>query len=671
MPHTLRRPLRLALSLSLAALALPQARAQFIAPTKEELTMTSQPEVPGAAAVYLDREEITDDKTHTWTIYARMKILTERGKDQATVEVRQYHITDTVLGYTVVDIQGRTIHPDGTIIPFTGKPFEKLIERTEGFKENAKVFTLPDVEVGSIIEYRFTLQYDDRVTYIPEWLIQSPFFTRRAHYIWNAKLSGNASVAGYSAAIAWTVVLPKGVDVVQTRTPGTAVDSGASKLELNIHDVPPIPDEEFMPPIASLSYRVLFNFSTYKTPDEFWKAEGKLWSAAHDKFIGPGPKVKAAVQQLVAPSDTQDQKLRKLYAAVMQLDNASFDRQHSAQEDKSQGLNPAKSADDILERKRGNATQLTELFVAMARAAGMKAYLMGVTARDRNRFVPAYLNFRQLNDYVAIVTVDGKEQFFDPGQRYCPYQHLAWKDTFAQGVRQTDGGTAIDGTPGEPYAASRTQRVANLTMDDQGNVTGTVKMAWTGAPALTWRQTSLRVDNTGLVNDLQGAVERLVPKEMDVKLSGIQNLDDYEQPLIVTFDVKGHIASATGKRLLVPGDIFEARSVARFPHEKRDYPVYFQFPYMTQDAVRIAIPSSLSVESLPPAQKLPFEKFAAYSLTTESTPASITVRRDLLLSNIIYTPAEYSNLRTFYSQFQAKDQEPAVLKVVAAPSSGN
>src|ERR1035438_1845704 len=64
------------------------ARAQWTVPTEEELKMTSQPEVPGAAAVYLFREEITDDKMHNWSKYVRLKVLMERGKEYANVEIR-------------------------------------------------------------------------------------------------------------------------------------------------------------------------------------------------------------------------------------------------------------------------------------------------------------------------------------------------------------------------------------------------------------------------------------------------------------------------------------------------------------------------------------------------------------------------------------------------------
>jgi hypothetical protein len=60
------------LFLAIAAPAL--VRAQFQPPTDEELKMTSDPKAPGAAAVYLYREETTDDHMHFHSYYERIKV---------------------------------------------------------------------------------------------------------------------------------------------------------------------------------------------------------------------------------------------------------------------------------------------------------------------------------------------------------------------------------------------------------------------------------------------------------------------------------------------------------------------------------------------------------------------------------------------------------------------
>jgi hypothetical protein len=157
--------------------------AQFQQPTTEELKMTADPKAPGAAAVYFNIEEISNDPYHYQSYYARIKVLTEKGKDLATVEL-PYFSTN----FRIADIKARTIHPDGTIIPLVGKPEDLLISKTnfkngDSLQFNQKVFTLPSVEVGSILEYRYEVHYDKDSFISPTWQVQHPYFVHKSHYV--------------------------------------------------------------------------------------------------------------------------------------------------------------------------------------------------------------------------------------------------------------------------------------------------------------------------------------------------------------------------------------------------------------------------------------------------------------------------------------------------------
>ena len=299
----------------------------------------------------------------------------------------------------------------------------------------------------------------------------------------------------------------------------------------------------------------------------------------------------------------------------------------------------------------------------MARAAGMKSYLAAVSDRSQRVFFPSYLSLTQLDDDLAIVNLDGKDRFFDPGSKFCPFGHLLWKHTMSAGVRQIDGGSAITQTPSEKYTESRIQRVANLTLDKQGIASGTIRITYIGAPALQWRQASLEGDDESLKRDLRTSMEALLPHGMEVKVASIDQLADYEQPLSVLYDVKGSLGSATGKRLILPGDLFEANSKATFPHERREVGVYFPYTHMQQDAIRVNFPKDFTVESLPTGGKLQLQTFAVYNLSAENAPTSFTIRRNYTLGEVIFMPKEYPELRTFYSGMETRDQQNVILKV--------
>ncbi len=670
---------RVMVVLGLAVAATGSMRAdQFMKPTAEELAMKDLPGYPGAAAVVLYREEITKDDLHVVQHYDRIKVLTEEGKKYANVELRFVSTTDEGSDFyyggdekTVGEIVGRTVHPDGTVIPFTGKPYKKTMEKLKGAKYQALVFTLPDVEVGSILEYRYATRISDHTFEAPDWFIQGNLYVKSAHYEWYPTTRELVdSKERPINSITWFPILPKDAKIDAHETPGVGVNGLTQHTYmLTVKDIAPQVEEEYMPPIASYSYRVLFNFTSYHSAAEYWKSEGKDWSKKMDAFANPNDDLQKVTNGIIAGATTQDEKLQKIYAAVMKLENTNYTRTHEQREDKAAGAGKLNSVDDIFHRERGSSTQLTALFVGMARAAGMKAYLMLVPDRSEELFTPMWLNFSQFDATIAVVNVDGKEKFFDPGSRYCSYGHLAWEHTLVQGLRQVDGGTDFGGTPGDPYTMNKVARVANLNMSEQGDVSGKVTLSYVGAPALAWRHRALQGDDESLRHALRTEMEDMLPKSLEVKVTDVQDVASYEKPLVVTYEITGKAGTSTGKRLVLPADLFEAGSSATFPHEKRELPVYFRYPETKQDAIRINFEKGYAIEVMPEAAKFEIPSKAVYNMTVASTPTSFTVRRTYVIGDVLMPMSEYGTLRKFYSQFEGTDKESVVLKTVPAQTA--
>jgi hypothetical protein len=662
--------LAVAISTGLAA----SASDTFLKPTPEELSMTSVPGYPGAVAVVLFREEVTNDDLHVIQHYERIKILTEEGKRYANVELNYVRTEGTDSFYnngneeTVGEIVGRTIHSDGTIIPYTGKPYEKTIEKGKDFKYQARVFTLPSVEVGSIIEYRYSTRYNDNTYQSPDWYIQGDLFVKSAHYRWYPT---SRDLIDYKQrpinSISWFPLLPEGAKIVRTETPGGGLMGPRQTYDLNVTDIPPIVREEHMPPLKSYSYRVLFSFTAYRSADEYWKSEGKEWSKHRDAFMKESKEISEATQTAIVGATTADEKLKNIYAKVMTLENTSFTRQR----EKSEDGKVISNVTDVLSRGRGSSSQLTELFVSMARAAGFKSYVMLVPNNNIEFFTPSWLSFNQFDDDIAIVNVDGKDRFFDPGSRYCPYGHLSWEHSFGSGIRQVEGGSAFEKTPGDGYTANKTTRVANLEMDEHGEINGKIDLAFTGARALHWRQVALRGDDESLKDSLRKMLEETVPRSLEVKVEEIKNVQAYEQPLQITYSVKGTLGAPTGRRLVMPMDLFESNSAATFADAKRETPVDFHYPEMIQDALRVNFHKGFEVEATPKEDKYDIPKRAVYSVKVETTPTSYTTRRNYMMGDYIFLAPEYPMLRTFYTQMETKDKESVVLKAVPVTTASS
>ena len=300
--------------------------ANWTQPTAEELKMTSDPKAPDAPAVYLERDEYMDVKAHYDRFYARIKILTERGREE---------FSDVEIPYkagvlNVRALEGRTIHSDGTIIPFTGQAYSKELVKAGDVRVMARVFSMPDVQVGSILEYQYELQYDDGWIFWPEWTLQEPVFVHQAHYHFipfPLDVNSTNMIA---------VPDPQGRFTPATRLqydaalpPGAKFQDLPSGTDLVMKDVPAIPDEPYSPPLSSFSYRLFYYYTGNYSAQDFWKGAGKGWSQKVDRFAAPSDRIGKAVAGIVAPGDTDDQKLKKIYAAVMTVENTEFYAQHS------------------------------------------------------------------------------------------------------------------------------------------------------------------------------------------------------------------------------------------------------------------------------------------------------------------------------------------------------
>lgn len=625
---------------SVLASASALAETPWQQPTAEELSMKSYAADPDAPAVYLNLEETADDTVHMHFLYARVKILTAKGKEMfSEIDLPP----DVASLYKVTDVAGRTILSDGTIVPFTGKPYDKLLLKANGVRITEKVFALPDVQVGSILEFRYKLRYDDLWNVPPSWRLQQRIPVLKAHYSFRPD--------GTVTHLVYIYDLPHNEKLIRTK----------SGYDLTISDVPALPHDSYLPPMGNLIYRVIFYYSSYTSAAAFWKDEGVAWSKGFDDFAHVSGKIRDVVRGIVSPGDTDRQKAEKIYAAVMKMENTDFTRVRSAMENKAEHLK-AKYAQDIWAQQRGGGDQIAALFIAMARTAGLKAYGAIVVDRDRSLFSENYLNWSQMDDDIAIVIIDGKEVFLDPGQRYCAFGKLSWKHTWAGGIRQTDQGTVLFTTPGMAYTDNVVTRVALLSLDADGSIHGRLSEVLTGAGALTWRQAALTEDLPALEKEFQKYVQKSVPPEVTVQVTNISGLTDYDQPLTVALSASGTLGTQTGKYTFLPATFFEAAASTPFSETSRKYPVDMYYPYAVRDQFSITLPPNLSIDSLPLSGEQSLNHGADYVTKFVSVPGAYQYGRLFIVAKILYTTQEYPELRNYFQTVSANDQKQVALK---------
>lgn len=655
-----KTPILLAIAILTALLFLSNgatAKDDWLPITPEDLALKDNPLNPGAHAMILYREDFIDAEHRTVDEYWRTKIFTDEGKTYGNVEIEFRKDRDEV-----TNVRARTIRPDGSVINFQGQVFEKEIEKAGGRKYLVKTLSLPEVQPGSIIEYKYRRQFNTDYYWNLEWPVQEDLFTRYAKFSILPPTSSRAPV------LYWR----------QYRLPADSKPDRQKdgSIMMEIHNLPGIEEEPFMPPITYLRARVAFFYRSQddpqnETPEQFWKRVSKSWNERMEHFIDKKSALQAIVSQTVSPNDPPDVKLRKLYARAQQVRNTSYDLRETRQEEKRDKQKEINNVEDALKRGYADGTEINELFVGLARAAGFESSLAYVANRNVNAFYFAMEDTSQLSANIVWVRVGNQDVYLDPASKYYSYPQLPWYETATQGLRlEKQGGVAINVPITQPSDAVR-ERHADVHLSDDGTLDGTLEIVYSAQWACAKREGEHVEDEAGRKKSIADEVKRWLPSGAtfdDVTITGWDKLDD---PL--RFEGKLRIpgfASAAGHRALVRLTIFESDYASSFQAQKRSNPIYFHYPATENDTLTLHLPSSFKVETLPAAENAKPGAGFEYSVASNQDGDVVTVQRHLTIGGMLFPVGNYSAIRTFFNTVKTDDDGQIILQP-AQTAKGN
>ncbi|MGA2851910.1 MAG: transglutaminase domain-containing protein, partial [Terracidiphilus sp.] len=539
--------------------------------------------------------------------------------------------------------------------------------KSNSLQINQMVFTLPSAEVGSILEYRLQIRYDDNWVSSPTWEIQQPFYVHKAHYFFNPANTASHNITDSRGHLDDRIVYAfNGVRAEQI------VRDAMGRYSVDLTDIPPIPSDDWMPPLNTLKWRVEFYYTYASSGPQFWDSEGKHWAKETEHFTDPPPGLKSAVSQIVAPGDTDEQKARKIYAAVMKLENTRFTRRKSEAERKAENLKVIKDAQDVWQQQSGSEDEIALLYVALARAAGLKVWPMKVVDRSRAIFDVTYLSADQLDDYIAIVELGGKDVYLDPGQKMCPFGSLQWTHAVASGLRLSEKGAVLANTPSQTYNDAVVQRTAELDLDEQGAVKGFARFIMTGPDALHWRQLALENDQDEVKKRFNESIQDEFPDGVQADFDHFLALDDPNVNLIGIVKLSGNLGTQTGKRVFLPGFFFDSHTKHPFVEQnKRETPVDVHYAKREGDDVSYHLPSSFTVESAPKVDSATWPDHAVLKYASETKGSTVRVIRLLAYNFTLLAAKDYTSLHDFYQKVAAADQQQIVLVRTPTATGGN
>ncbi len=647
-----KTPILLAIAILTAVLFLSNgspAKDDWLPIPPEDLALKDNPLNPGAHAMILYRENSIDAKESSVVEYDRIKIFTEEGKKWGDVNIEfNKNRVD------IKDVRARTIRPDGSIVEFQGKVYEKEIVKAGGIKYLAKTFSLPEVQPGCIVEYKYRMQYDTNFYVNIEWPVQSDLFTRLA------KFSVMPDTSDYAPPLYWREYRIPGASKPEKQKNGA--------LTMEIHNLPGLEPEDFMPPENFLRARIAFFYRDRddpqnETPDQFWKRVDKVWETQQEKFVDKKKALEEVVAQTVSPNDPPDVKLRKLYDRVQQIHNTMYDRIESVKEEKRVKTKDNSNVEDVLKRGSGNNRDINYVMIGLARAAGFESSRIYIAPRNNNAFYPSMEDVAQLQDDIVWVKLGNQDLYIDPAAKFYAYPYLPWFECGVTGIRvDKQGGTTVS-VPLCPASDSVRERRADVKLDDDGTLAGKLEVTYLRQWSSEMRQEEQEDDDAGKKKDITDEVKSILPSGASFEITSMTGWDKNSDPVHIeaTLRIPGY-ATAAGHRILVPLTFFQAAQPTSFQSEKRINSIYFHFPQIEKDSIVMHVPSGFKIETLPAAQKATPGGGFEYSVSSTQTADTISIDRQMTISGIMFPVGSYTGIRTFFNTVKTDDDGQIVLQ---------
>lgn len=631
-----------------------ESSAGWLPITQQDFSINEVPNDPGADAIQLYMSYYKDDDAKFISVYKRIRILRESGLKRADVEV------PIEPGQSLKELAARTIHPDQKIVDFTGKPFEKVIIKGRGIKFVAQAFTLPDVTVGSIVEYRYVIALPPHVvSSISAWPMQGDLFTLKEDLRFRA-FQGLVTVPSE-----WGNIMPRSrvsYSYLNQIDPNVPQRKEGNLMELELQNVPKFDAEEYMPPQDDFRPVLLFYYGgrEMSSPDSFWEEWQQLITEYVDKFIGNSREIHDAAVQAIGGETDPEKKLRKLYARAQQIRNLGFERERTAQEEKAEHLKRNAAAQEVLERGYGTSWDINATFTALARAAGFEATLLGVSDRKERSFNKIVLWLGQLDSSAVMVSFAGKDLVLDPGTRFCPFGLLPWRNSDVSALKFSKPNGGFVTTP-EPQT-SLVRRISHVSLSQDGGLTGEVTIEFQGEDALEHRLDALNQDDAGRRKGLEDELKGWLPQGGVVTLQEAKGWESIDDALVARFKIEiPGFASAVGKRMLLPGYFFSTLQKNMFTSQFRRYPISFPYPFAEEDELTMDLPEGYEVEE-PPYRRKAGLSYAGYEISFAVEGHQLTAARQFHLTGTQFPPEKYDELKNFFSIVQKGDEGHAVLQ---------
>lgn len=609
----------------------------------EELAMIGIAEDSDADAVVLfDKGEIiiTPDWDTVFKRHRRIKILSEKGKEYANIEIPFWHENK------VNDLEAQSYLPNGDEFELDDENvFEEGSEKWKMLK-----FAIPGVEVGSVIEYKYEL-FSDYIGYLQPWYFQGNEFTKRSE-LKVYKPSGFIYNAFKSNTDYYNIEFIEGKEWNPFQ-----LSERIQTFKWIITDIPGIKEEPYMNSIKDYLAHITFQIAGFQNLNvnitylNSWEDIAREVRETYDNKISDDSGVEEVVQLLTANINDKEKIIQVLYDYV---------RSQITTDDKSGFLNKEiYSAEKTFQEKKGNKVEKNLLLISMFKNAGFETYPVLISTKNNGTFNPNLVNLDQFNHSIVCVVLNNENIFLDTRDKFCPKGMLPVTSSVNNGfLVNSDIGQVV---PIKLPPTNNDHEVeSNVTMKKDGSISIITKIKCDGYIAARERK---RIDDKGIKEYLSDLVDD-VNENAVLDTFTVSNLDSIYKSLEInlTFNIPEY-AQIIENMVYFSPVLLTKLNENPFISEKRYFPVDYSYTLSQSERSKIVIPNEFKISELPQKTKTSISKisFISVMLTGEN---KIEVTRNYRRRKTTVSPYEYSDLRKMYDKMLEADESQIILQKI-------
>jgi hypothetical protein len=601
------------------------------------------------------------DRTNGFTVNHayefKIKIYKKEGLDWANQNVRYY------VGYENLNDDRLEFSNAITYNLVNNKIVKTKLENEGNFKNKVnkywkeKTITLPDVKVGSIIEYKYVLKSENLVQFPDfdfQYSIPVNYFEYKTEipevYIYKTILIGGFKIEADSK-------LGRGAQSFENEyNQTTSISYQQVNTLYSYKNVPALLSEPYVDNIENYRGSIHQELERIRYTDKPDKDYAKTWEGVASTIFKDDNFGKELNERDLFVSDIN--RLLKDVNLPLERLNIIFKFVQSRMNwNERNGCYTDVGVAKAYLNQTGNVAEINFILIDMLKLAGIEVYPVLVSTIENG--IPVYPTRTGFNYVIAAATIEGSQILLDATHKFTapnilPVNVLNWKGRLIKS----------DGTSSEidlvPTKQSKDFSNVMIKIDPSGKMEGKIRRQRTDYEAYDFR-----VENGNKNED--NYLEKLEENLGDLKITEykIENKkNNLDMPVIETFSFTAEKQfEIIGDKIFVNPLLFFTRTKNPFNQEKRQMPIYFGYPKQEKENLNIEIPEGYAIESLPKPVKISFENSEfVYSLNISSTENKIQIICSQEIKNDIFNADQYEGLKDLFQKVISSQTEKIVLK---------